>query len=134
MQAEMVRNEIKAREDAAKKAQADEEAYQQKLADLQAEMVRNQIKREEEIASKREELSKVSADMEQERLDALAANTNKALEASDIRSGGIASVIAMATGREDPAVQEARKQVRKLDEIRNEIRNLGSTVEIAGAA
>jgi hypothetical protein len=134
MQAEMVRNEIKAREDAAKKAQADEEAYQQKLADLQAEMVRNQIQREEEIASKREELSKVSADMEQERLDALAANTNKALEASDIRSGGIASVIAMATGREDPAVQEARKQVRKLDEIRNEIRNLGSTVEIAGAA
>jgi len=134
MQAEMIRNEIKAREDAAKKAQADEEAYRHKIADLQAEMVRNQIKREEEIASKREELSKVSADMEQDRLDALAANTNKALQASDIRSGGIASVIALATGREDPAVQEARKQVRKLDEIRNEIRNLGGTVEIVGAA
>jgi hypothetical protein len=91
-------------------------------------------KRLADVAKLNEQYAQTAADIEQERLDSLAANTQKALEASDIRSGGIASVIAMATGREDPAVAEARKQVRKLDEIRNEIRNLGGTVELVGAA
>jgi len=134
LQSELIRNDIKEREEAAKKRQADEEEYQSKLADMQAEFVRNQIARDEEIAAKREEYAKAEAEIEQQRLDALSASSNRALEASDIRSGGISSVIAMATGREDPAVAEAKKQVRKLDEIRNEIRNLGGTVELVGAA
>ena len=90
-----------------------------------------QIKRvNEELAPLYEQLS----DAEESRIDALSENTRRALEVSDIRSGGIASVIALATGREDPALDEARKQSRRLEEIKAEIRNLGGTVEIAGAA
>jgi regulator of replication initiation timing len=90
-----------------------------------------QIKRvNEELAPLYKQLS----DAEESRIDALSENTRRALEVSDIRSGGIASVIALATGREDPALDEARKQSRRLEEIKAEIRNLGGTVEIAGAA
>lgn len=102
------------------------------------EAVSQQKKAEEQrlkdIQRLNEDYAKASKDIEQERLDSLAENTRKALEATDVRSGGIANVIALATGREDPAVAEARKQVRKLDEIRNELRNLGGTVELVGAA
>ena len=118
---------------AREKEKKEEEERQRERAREQEERVRAIMKHNEDIANKREELNKVGAEMEQERLDALAANTNKALQASDIRSGGIASVIALATGREDPAVQEARKQVRKLEEIKAELRALGNTVEIVGA-
>jgi len=58
----------------------------------------------------------------------------KALEASDIRSGGIGQVIALATGREDPAVAAARQQAKSLENIEREIKKLGGTVEIVGAA
>ena len=43
-------------------------------------------------------------------------------------------MIALATGREDPALEEARQQRLQLEEINRNIRNLGGTVEIAGAA
>lgn len=91
-------------------------------------------KKNEDIARLNEQYSEESAAIEQERLDKLAAINQKALEASDIRSGGIGQVLALATGREDPAIAEARKQNSRLEEIRNEIRNLGGTVEIMGAA
>lgn len=91
-------------------------------------------KRNEGIVKLNEQYAEESAAIEQERLDKLAAVNQKALEASDIRSGGIGQVLALATGREDPAVAEARKQNSRLEEIRNEIRNLGGTVEIMGAA
>jgi len=115
----------------AKKAAEKEEAARKKAAE---EALKAEEKRQKEILDVRNKYAEMSYDMEVERLDKLAANTTKALEVSDIRSGGISQVLALAIGREDPAVQEARKQVRKLDEIRNEIRNLGGTVEIVGAA
>lgn len=115
-----------------------EQEYANKLRKLQKEITENSRKAEEErqkkLGSLNEKYAEESAKIEEERLDKLAAVNQKALEASDIRSGGISQVLAMATGREDPAVAEARKQNSRLEEIRNEIRNLGGTVEIMGAA
>jgi hypothetical protein len=64
----------------------------------------------------------------------LAEVNQKALEANDIRSGGISQVLALATGREDPAVSEARAQRKELEKISRELAKLGGTVEIVGAA
>lgn len=104
---------------------------EERRAKEQAEL---EDKRLQDIARLNEDYAKTSIAMEQDRLDALSANTRKALEISDLRSGGISQVLALATGREDPAIAEARKQVRKLDEIRLELRNLGVTVDLLGAA
>ncbi len=73
-------------------------------------------------------------DIEKLRIENAAKLNNRALEVADIRAGGIASVIALATGREDPGLEEARRQRLQLEEINRNIRNLGGTVEIAGAA
>ena len=44
------------------------------------------------------------------------------LRATDVRtSEGASEFIRLATGREDPAIEEYRKQLRKLDEIKKEI-------------
>lgn len=72
--------------------------------------------------------------IEKLRIENAAKLNNRALQVADIRAGGIASVIALATGREDPALEEARQQRLQLEEINRNIRNLGGTVEIAGAA
>lgn len=72
--------------------------------------------------------------IEKLRIENAAKLNNLALQVADIRAGGIASVIALATGREDPALEEARQQRLQLEEINRNIRNLGGTVEIAGAA
>lgn len=72
--------------------------------------------------------------IEKLRIENAAKLNNRALEVADIRAGGIASVIALATGREDRALEEARRQRLQLEEINRNIRNLGGTIEIAGAA
>jgi hypothetical protein len=47
----------------------------------------------------------------------------------------MAQFLALATGREDPAIAEYRKQTQKLDEIRGELRALQQEkVDILGAA
>jgi len=47
----------------------------------------------------------------------------------------MAQFIALATGREDPAIAEYRKQTQKLEEIRAELRVLQQEkVDILGAA
>lgn len=71
-----------------------------------------------------------------ERQAALGGKSNEALKANDIRSGeGMAQFLALASGREDPAIAEYRKQTQKLDEIRAELRALQQDkVEILGAA
>lgn len=119
---------------AREKEQKRQEEFQGKLADLQAELVRSEIAKQEEIASKREEYNKRAMEIEADRLDALSAVNRKALEGKDIRSGGIGQVLALATGREDPAVEAARKQTQSLENIEREIKKLGGTVEIVGGA
>ena len=61
---------------------------------------------------------------------------SKALEVADVRSSeGIASFMALATGREDPAIAEYRKQFAALQGIQAELRALqAAPLEIAGAA
>jgi len=87
-----------------------------------------------EILAAQRDYSKKAAEIEEDRLDKLAEVNQKALEQSDIRSGGISQVLAMATGREDPAVTEARKQLKELQALRSAVQSLGGTVEIVGAA
>jgi hypothetical protein len=71
-----------------------------------------------------------------ERAAALGGKSNEALKANDVRSGeGMAQFLALASGREDPAIAEYRKQTQKLDEIRGELRALQQEkVDILGAA
>jgi hypothetical protein len=78
-------------------------------------------KRQEEVAAKQGEIDKFTA----ERQAALGGKSNEALKGNDVRSGeGMAQFLALATGREDPAIAEYRKQTQKLDEIRGELRAL----------
>lgn len=90
-------------------------------------------KADDEIAKVEEERAKRAAEIEGERLDALSRQSNQALSVSDIRSGGISEILRIATGREDPAVEEYRKQLgelRKIDAKLGELR--ADRVEIAG--
>jgi hypothetical protein len=89
-------------------------------------------KRQEEVAAKQGEVDKFTA----ERQAALGGKSNEALKANDLRSGeGMAQFLALASGREDPAIAEYRKQTQKLDEIRGELRALQQDkVDILGAA
>jgi hypothetical protein len=40
-------------------------------------------------------------------------------------SEGASELLRLASGREDPAIEEYRKQVKKLDEIKKEIAKIG---------
>jgi hypothetical protein len=89
-------------------------------------------KRQEDVAAKQGEIDKFTA----ERAAALGGKSNEALKANDVRSSeGMSQFLALATGREDPAIAEYRKQTQKLDEIRGELRALQQEkVDILGAA
>ena len=102
-----------------------------KLAEEQARLEEERLKK---IADLNEQYGEKAEEIERNRLDALGRANQKALEASDIRSGGIGQVLALATGREDPAIAEARRQLDELQNISREIRKLGGTVELVGAA
>ena len=87
---------------------------------------------DEKMAAKQEDIDKINAD----KAAALGGKSNEALKANDIRSSeGMAQFIALATGREDPAIEENRKTNAKLEEIRKELRALQQDkVDILGAA
>ena len=87
---------------------------------------------DEKMAGKQEDIDKIQA----EKAAALGGKSNEALKANDIRSSeGMAQFIALATGREDPAIEENRKTNMKLEEIRKELRALQQEkVDILGAA
>ena len=110
------------------KAKADAEAERKR----QEEAAKKASAIEEKMAGKQEEASKIEA----ERASALEGKSNQALKANDIRSSeGMSQFIALATGREDPAIAEYRKQSQKLEEIRAELRALQQEkVDILGAA
>lgn len=74
------------------------------------------------------------AEIDAERVEALSRASREPLKVEDVRSsGGIAEFLRLATGREDPAIDEARKQTRELERLRQEIVRLGGQVEIIGA-
>jgi len=107
----------KEQEEAAKAAEkaAEEAAKEQQRRAKEAAAI------DEKAAAKQEDIDKVVA----ERQSALGGKSNEALKANDVRSSeGMAQFLALATGREDPAIAEYRKQTQKLDEIRGELRAL----------
>jgi len=118
----------KEQEEAAKAAEkaAEEAAKEQQRRAKEAAAI------DEKVAAKQEDIDKVVA----ERQAALGGKSNEALKANDVRSSeGMAQFLALATGREDPAIAEYRKQTQKLDEIRGELRALQQEkVDILGAA
>jgi hypothetical protein len=121
---ESVRAQEKAAEDA--KRAADEAAKEQERKAKEAAAI------DEKMAAKQGDVDAIVA----ERAAALGGKSNEALKANDIRSGeGMAQFLALASGREDPAIAEYRKQTQKLDEIRGELRALQQEkVDILGAA
>jgi hypothetical protein len=87
-----------------------------------------------EIAQLNERYAEQSAEIERERLANLARTGPTTVQASDLRtSEGASQFLRLATGQQDPAIEEYRKQLSKLDEIRREIAKVGGTVEIVGA-
>jgi hypothetical protein len=87
---------------------------------------------QKKIDDKREDI----ADIEGERAKELGQKSNEALQANDVRSSqGMSQFLALATGREDPAIAEYRKQTQKLEELKAELRALQQEkVEILGGA
>jgi hypothetical protein len=86
----------------------------------------------ERAQAKQDDISK----MERERAAALGGESNEALKANDVRSSeGMSQFLALASGREDPAIAEYRKQTAKLEEMKAELRALNQqAVDILGAA
>lgn len=70
------------------------------------------------------------AEITADRLEKLSQVSQEPLKVQDIRSGGIDEFLRIASGREDPAIEEARKQTRELQGLRAELRLLGVPVEI----
>lgn len=121
--------DIASGEAAARKKAADEA---QKAADEAARLDEERQKKISDITTRYLERA---MQIEQDRIDALAGVSANALQANDIRtSEGAAQYLALATGREDPAIAEYRKQLKELQKIAGEIGKLGNVVDIVGAA
>jgi hypothetical protein len=128
-QAERERREAEmkaAREAAAAAAKAAADA--EKAAKAQKE-------RQKEIDKKQEDVANASA-FKADNIQALGGKSNEALKANDLRSSeGMSQFISLATGREDPAIAEYRKQNEKLQQIVAELRALQQQpVDMLGAA
>ena len=94
------------------------------------------LKEEEKNQKKRDDLmekyNEKAAEIESERVEGLSKTSKEALKVSDVRtSEGASELIRLATGREDPAIEEYKKQLRELQKITKEISKIGTTVEIA---
>lgn len=73
---------------------------------------------------------KIRADLNAE----LARPSQQALEVQDIRNGGIAEFLRLATGREDPAIEQNRQQLQELSRIRQGLERIGvRAVDILGS-
>ena len=90
-------------------------------------------KADQEIAKVEEDRAKRALEIEGERFDALSRQSNQALNVSDVRSGGMSEILRIASGREDPAVEEYRKQLGELKKIDAKLGELrADRVEIVG--
>lgn len=92
-------------------------------AEKAREQFDKQVAAEKKIAALRDKLSEASADIEKERLASLDKRIQEPLEINDVRSAeGSSQFLDAVLGREDPAIEEYRKQLAKLEEIKEEIR------------
>jgi hypothetical protein len=128
---------------ARKKAEQEKFDFEMNLLAAQREneqkLIEADRKRAEDAAAVDEKMAAKQGDVDAivaERAAALGGKSSEALKAGDVRSSeGLAQFLALASGREDPAIAEYRKQTQKLDEIRGELRALQQEkVDILGAA
>lgn len=130
----MTPESIAEREAARRAKEAEAKAAREAAAEKkrQEEAAKKAAAVDEKMVGKQEEIDKIQA----EKAAALNGKSNEALKANDIRSSeGMAQFIALATGREDPAIEENRKTNQKLEEIRKELQALQQEkVDILGAA
>jgi hypothetical protein len=112
----------------------DPETFEQ-AADAIRSGFEDALKTAERIRDLNEQYAQRAAEIEASRLDALSQVSQTPLQATDVRtSEGASEFIRLATGREDPAIAEYRKQLSELRKIANEIGKLGGVVDIVGAA
>lgn len=112
----------------------DPETFEQ-AADAIRSGFEDALKTAERIRDLNEQYAQRAADIEAERLDALSQVSQQTVQATDVRtSEGAAEFLRLATGREDPAISEYRKQLAELQKIAREIGKLGGVVDIVGAA
>jgi len=104
-------------------------------ADKLKEKFKDQVDEMSQIASLEEKIAGAS-EFKAENEKALNGPSSEALKANDIRSSeGMSQFLALATGREDPAIAEYRKQHEKLQQIVAELRALQQQpVDMLGAA
>ena len=133
-EAQAAREAKRAEEQAARDAAAKESERRRKEKAAMDERLKAEEENRKKLNSAMEKYAEEAEGIEKERLAKLGKVNQQALKVADIRSGGMDQFIALATGREDPAVEEARKQNRSLEKIADEIKKLGGTVEIMGAA
>jgi len=135
----MIDDEELAQIAAAQRAYNDAVAQGKKEVDAAAKAEKDRQRQVEQITKQIADVEKQRAEraqeIEEDRLDALSRTSNEALQVGDIRSGGISEVLRIATGREDPAIEEYRKQLSELRKIEQRLRALETEkVKIIGGA
>jgi hypothetical protein len=112
----------------------DPETFEQ-AADAIRSGFEDALKTAEQIRDLNEQYAQRAAEIEADRLDALSQVSQQTVQATDVRtSEGASEFLRLATGREDPAIGEYRKQLSELQKIAREIGKLGGVVDIVGAA
>jgi hypothetical protein len=112
----------------------DPETFEQ-AADAIRSGFEDALKTAEKIRDLNEQYASRAAEIEADRLDALSQVSQQPVQAADVRtSEGVSEFLRLATGREDPAIAEYRKQLGELQKIKAEIGKLGGVVDIVGAA
>ena len=112
----------------------DPETFEQ-AADAIRSGFEDALKTAEKIKDLNEQYAERAAEIDASRIDALSQVSQQTVQATDVRtSEGVSEFLRLATGREDPAISEYRKQLSELQKIAREIGKLGGVVDIVGAA
>jgi hypothetical protein len=100
----------------------------------QRQLFEDRIKQLEDIRNLELQIIEERASVEEDRLAALRRASQQPLQISDIRTQeGASELVRLATGREDPAIAEYRKQLDQLKKLENRLERLGAVpVEIMG--
>jgi hypothetical protein len=100
----------------------------------QQQLFDDRIKRLEEIRNFELQILEERASIEEDRLAALRRTAQQPLQVADIRTQeGASELVRLATGREDPAIEEYRKQLDQLRKLEAKLDRLGAVpVEIMG--
>jgi hypothetical protein len=100
----------------------------------QQQLFNDRIQRLEEIRNLELQILEERASVEEDRLAALRRTAQQPLQVADIRTQeGASELVRLATGREDPAIEEYRKQLDQLRKLEAKLDRLGAVpVEIMG--